>query len=268
MAPAQYSWIDLILRCMAAGGFLILLLPIALMIPLSLEPGDILRLPNDGLSLRWYAEYFQNDAWLASTIVSLKVALGTSALATILGTSAAVGMRNVAAPARRAFMALAVSPLVLPTIVIAVAIHGTLATMHLVGSITGLIAAHTVLTLPIVLITVSTSLAGVPDELTFTASSLGASPLKAFFTVTMPLAARGIIAGAALAFMLSFDEVVIGMFLSGADAITLPKRMLDGVFYEMTPMLAAVSTLLVLANILGLTVFLFTQLRATPQHAL
>ncbi len=235
------------------------------MVPLSFEPGDILRLPRDGWSLRWYMEYFRNEAWLDSTIVSLKVALGSSTLATVLGTFAAVGMRGLPPPMRAAFVALVVSPLVLPTIVIAVAIYGIFATLQLVGSIAGLVAAHTLLTLPVVLITVSTALARVPAELSYAAASLGASPLTILFTVTVPLTARGIFAGAALAFMLSFDEVVIGIFLSGADATTLPKRMFDGVFYEMTPMLAAVSSLLVLANILGVVAFLTTKVRATRQ---
>ena len=267
MSSSSQGWIGLVLRCMAICGFVFLLLPIALMIPLSLEPGEILRLPKDEWSLRWYVEYFQNEAWLASTIVSFKVALGASALSVVLGTSAAVGLRNAGPPLRRAFMAIALSPLVLPTIVIAIAIYGFFSTLQLIGSITGLIAAHTILTLPIVLITVTTALSGVPEGLERAASSLGASRLMAFFTVTMPLIAHGIAAGAALAFMLSFDEVVIGMFLSGGDAVTLPKRMLDGVFYEMTPMLAAVSSLLVLANFLCVLAFLCARPRVVQRTA-
>jgi putative spermidine/putrescine transport system permease protein len=158
-------------------------------------------------------------------------------------------------------LVIVLSPLVLPTIVIAIAIYGVFATLQLTGSIAGLIAAHTILTLPIVLITVSTALADVPAELEYAAASLGASPFTAFITVTVPLIARGMIAGAVLAFMLSFDEVVIGMFLSGGDVVTLPKRMLDGIFYEMTPMLAAVSSLFVLANIVGVMLFLCTRVR-------
>jgi putative spermidine/putrescine transport system permease protein len=115
--------------------------------------------------------------------------------------------------------------------------------------------------MPIVILNVSTALAALPPALEDAAASLGASPLRAFFGITVPLIARGIAAGAVLAFIISFDEVVIGMFLSGAQVVTLPKRMLDGVFYEITPMLAAVSSLLLFANILCVTIFLLMRRR-------
>jgi putative spermidine/putrescine transport system permease protein len=262
MQSAEHGWISTVFRIVAGLGVLYMLLPIALMLPLSLEPGNILRFPDEDFSLRWYTEYFANEAWIASTIVTLKVALGASAVATILGTLAAKGATKVSPAVRRACMALLLSPIALPTILIAVAIYGIYTTLHLVGSIAGLIAAHAVLTTPIVILNVSTALAALPPELDDAASSLGASPLRAFFSITVPLIARGIAAGAVLSFIISFDEVVIGMFLSGAHVVTLPKRMLDGVFYEMTPMLAAVSSLLVFANILCVTVFLLMRTRS------
>ena len=261
MRSAEHGWITILFRFAAGLGVLYMLVPIALMLPLSLETGNILRFPSGGFSLRWYAEYFADDAWMASTIVSLKVAIGASAVATVLGTLAATGATKVSPAIRRVCMTLLLSPIALPTILIAVAIYGVYSTLHLVGSIAGLIAAHAVLTMPIVILNVSTALAALPPALEDAAASLGASPLRAFFGITVPLIARGIAAGAVLAFIISFDEVVIGMFLSGAQVVTLPKRMLDGVFYEITPMLAAVSSLLLFANILCVTIFLLMRRR-------
>jgi putative spermidine/putrescine transport system permease protein len=227
-----------------------MLLPIALMFPLSVEPGQMLRFPPQGFSLHWYAEYFANSAWIASTVVSLKVALGAAALATVLGTLAATGLARARPAVRSAGLAILMSPIVLPTLLIAVAIYGMYATLQLVGTVTGLIAAHAVLTMPFVVLNVSAALSTVPRGLEEAASSLGANHISTFIHVTLPLISRGIAAGAVLSFLVSFDEVVIGMFLSSGAITTLPKRMLDGVFYEMTPMLAAVSSLLIAANIL------------------
>jgi putative spermidine/putrescine transport system permease protein len=250
MQSTEHGWVGTVFRVLAALGLIYMLLPITLMFPLSLEPGQMLRFPPQGFSLRWYREYFADDAWLESTILSLKVAAGAAAIATIFGTLAAAGLARASAAVRNACNVILMSALFLPTILVAVAIYGLYASLRLVGTPSGLIAAHAVLTLPFVILNVSTALGAVPRSLEEAASSLGATPFGSFFVVTMPLIWRGVAAGAVFAFLVSFDEVVIAMFLSGTQAVTLPKRMLDGVFYEMTPMLAAVSALMIIGNVL------------------
>lgn len=249
MPSLRHGWISVLLIALATVGLAYMLLPLALMIPLSLEPGPLLRFPPQGWSLRWYVAFLSNEEWLRSTLVSLRVACGASLLATVLGTLAAQGLRRASPVVAACSMVLLASPIFLPTLLIAVAIYGMFISLRLVDSELGLIAAHCVLTLPLVVLNVSTSLAGVPRDIDAAASSLGAGPVKGFFTITVPLIRRGILSGAVLAFVVSFDEVIIAMFLSGAHTVTLPRRMLDGVFYEMTPILAAISSLLIVVNL-------------------
>lgn len=250
MRACEHGWITILFRVVAAIGIVYLMLPVLMVFPLSVEPGLILRFPPEGVSLRWYEAYFADEEWLASTVLSFEVALGATILATVFGTLAAVGLARAAAPVRNVCNLVLMSPIFLPTIVVAVGIYGLFASLRLVGTPSGLVAAHAVLTLPFVVLNVSVALRTVPRSLEEAAMSLGAGPVSTFFQVTVPLISKGIAAGAVFSFLVSFDEIVIAMFLSGTEAVTLPKRMLDGIFYEMTPMLAAVSALLVVMNVL------------------
>ncbi|MFI4986652.1 MAG: ABC transporter permease [Alphaproteobacteria bacterium] len=226
-----------------------LLVPILMIFPLSIDPGPMLRFPPTGFTLTWYAQYLSDDRWIASTLLSLRIALSASVLATVLGTAAAMGFaRGRVVGARAAALAL-LSPIVLPSIVTAVAIYGIYSALGLVGTTLGIILAHTVLGVPFVLLNVGAALRAVPRAYDEAAASLGAAPVTALLIVTLPLVWRGVAAGAVFAFVTSFDEVVIAMFLSSATAATLPKRMLDGIFYDLTPVLAAISAILVLFNV-------------------
>ncbi len=248
MPRVEHGWVSVFFHVIAASALMFLLLPIAMMFPLSLEPGTMLRFPPQGVSLHWYSDYLKDGAWIASTILSFQVALGAALLATVAGTFAAVGLAQASPFVRNAALLILMSPLFLPTVVAAVAIYGVYAALRLVGTPLGLVAAHAVLTIPFVLLNVQSALAGAPRALDEAAMSLGAGPVAAFWQIKVPLIRRGIAAGAIFSFLISFDEVVIAKFLSGTQAVTLPKRMLDGIFYEMTPMLAAISVLLVLMN--------------------
>ena len=249
MRSPEHGWISIAFRIIAAFGMIYVMLPVLMVFPLSVEPGQILRFPPQSASLHWYGEFFSDQEWLASTLLSFEIALSAAAIATAVGTLAAVGLARTTAPVRNMCYLILMSPIFLPTIVVAVAIYGMYASLRLVGTTSGLVVAHAVLTLPFVLLNVSIAVAAVPRSLEEAAMSLGASPIATFFQVTVPIISKGIAAGAVFAFLVSFDEIVIAMFLSGTQAVTLPKRMLDGVFYDMTPMLAAVSALLVLANV-------------------
>lgn len=249
MERAEHGWVSHLFRAVAAFGLLFLLLPIAMMLPLSLEPGTMLRFPPVGASAHWYTDYLGNAEWLASTLLSFQIAAGAALIATVVGTLAAVGLARMDPRWRGLATLMLMSPLFLPTIVIAVAVYGVYASLRLVGTPLGLVAAHAVLTIPFVLLNVSAALAAAPKVLEEAAMSLGAGPAATFRQITMPLIGKGIAAGAVFSFLVSFDEVVIAKFLAGTRAVTLPKRMLDGIFYEMTPMLAAISVLLVLLNV-------------------
>ena len=248
MWSAEHGWIGILFRILAALGLAYLMLPILMMFPLSVEPGSVLRFPPSGISFHWYADYLSSPLWMASTLLSFKVALGAAMIATSLGTLAAVGLARASATMRNLCHLALMSPILLPTIVVAIAIYGVYASLRLVGNPYGLIVAHAVLTMPFVILNVSTAVAAVSRDFEDAAMSLGAGRIATFIEVTVPLIWRGIAAGGVFAFLVSFDEVVIAMFLSGTQAVTLPKRMLDGIFYEMTPILSAISVMLVLMN--------------------
>jgi ABC-type spermidine/putrescine transport system permease subunit II len=265
MGWAEHGRIGLVLRFLAALGFAYLLVPILMMFPLSVEPGSVLRFPPSGISFHWYVAYLSNPLWLASTVLSFKVAAGATTVSTTVGTLAALGLARSPAWLRNFCQLLLMSPVFLPTIVVAIAIYGMFASLRLVGTPSGLIVARAVLTIPFVILNVATAIAAVPRDFEEAAMSLGSGPVWTFFRVTLPLIWRGIAAGGVFAFLVSFDEVVIAMFLSGTQAVTLPKRMLDGIFYEMTPILSAISVLLVLMNIALVALGMFLTLgRETP----
>lgn len=245
----RHGWIGIGMCALAAGGLAFIVLPVLMMFPLSLESGPILRFPPQKLSLHWYRDYLASETWLASTILSLEVALCASAIATVTGTLAAVGLARTRPALRTVGYLVLMSPIFLPTIVVAIAVYGVYASLHLIGTPVALILAHAVLTLPLVALNVAAALATAPPSLEEAAMSLGASPAATLLQITLPLVRKGIAAGAIFAFLVSFDEVVIAMFLSGTQAVTLPKRMLDAIFYEISPMLAAISALLVVANV-------------------
>jgi ABC-type spermidine/putrescine transport system permease subunit II len=238
-----------IMGAIAALALAFLTLPIVMIFPLSVDPSSFLRFPPTGFSLKWYQAFLTNQDWLDATWVSVRVALGASVIATTLGTAAAIGLSREAVPGRAILSLALVTPMLLPAIVAAVAIYGIFTSLGLVGTQTGLVIAHAVLGLPFVVLNVQAALRGLPRGLEEASMSLGAHPVSTLLLVTLPLAWRGVAAGWVFSFVISFDEVVIAMFLSSPSMTTLPKKMLDGVFFELTPMLAAISALLVIFNV-------------------
>lgn len=245
----ELGLIGWLLSTIGALALAFLLIPIIMIFPLSVDPSSFLRFPPTGFSLRWYVEYLSSAKWIDSTLLSLEIGVGASALATVLGAAAAIGIGRGRVPGRQIAGLALVSPILLPNIVTAVAIYGIYSTFGLVGTKLGIILAHTVLGLPFVMLNVGSALRAVPRAFDEASMSLGANPVASLFLVTLPLIWRGVAAGAVFAFVISFDEVVIAMFLSSPTVSTLPKRMLDGIFFDLTPMLAAISAMLVLFNV-------------------
>jgi len=241
--------VDLAMRVVAALAVLFLALPVLMIFPLSIDPREMIGFPPKGFTLRWYEEFVSSPEWIASTMLSLRVAAGASLVATVLGTLAGIALVRGSFPLKKLVGLVLVSPLLLPLVVIAIAIYGTYASLGLIGSALGLALAHSVLAMPFVVINVASAMSAVPRTYEEAAGSLGASPSVVLFTVTIPMVWRGIAAGAVFAFVISFDEVVIALFLGGTTSITLPKRMFDGIFFDLSPVLAAISACLVLFNV-------------------
>jgi putative spermidine/putrescine transport system permease protein len=238
--------------CVLVLAFLIL--PILIIVPLSFSSGTFLTFPLPGLSLRWYQEFFTSAPWQLSLRNSLIVAAATTALATVLGTLAALGLTRARLPGQTLLMGLIVSPMVVPLVIVAVGVYFAYAPFGLTSSLVGLTLAHTALAAPFVVITVSATLQGFDPNQARAGASLGASPVVVFRRIILPLILPGVISGALFAFVTSFDEVVVALFVTGPAERTLPRQMFNGIRENISPVIAAAATFVILVSVLLLSV--------------
>ncbi len=211
--------------CFAVLGFLVL--PIFVIIPMSFTAGNLLVFPLPGLSLRWYQSLLNGDAWIDAAKNSLFIGLSSTALAMVLGTLAATGLSRMNFALKPAIIGFILSPLLIPIVITAVGMYFHFADIGLSGTYLGLILAHTVLAVPFVVITVLASLEGFDNNLLRAAATLGAPPLTAFRRVTLPIIFPGIASGGLFAFVTSFDEIVVTLFLAAPTQRTLPRQILQ-----------------------------------------
>jgi putative spermidine/putrescine transport system permease protein len=252
----KFSWgrIELGLsKAYAIAVIVFLLAPILIIVPLSFnaEPyftftSKMLSLNPDGYSLRWYNDIVANPQWGEAIVNSLIIAIASTFLATVLGTLAAIGLARSNMPFRDFFMALLISPLVVPIVIAAAGMYFFYSSVGLAQTHLGIIFAHTTLGVPFVVITMTATLSGFDRNLIRAAGSLGADPITAFFRVTLPLVAPGMISGALFAFAASFDEVVTVLFLGGPEQRTIPRQMWSGIREQISPTILAVATLLII----------------------
>jgi putative spermidine/putrescine transport system permease protein len=221
-----------------------LVAPLFVVVPLSFSDDPFFTFPIPRYSLRWYRDFFGNERWILGVVNSSITAVLTTILATILGTTAALGIAREEFPWRRLAMALLISPMIVPIVIVAVGAYLFFGRLGLTNTRTGLVLAHTALAVPFVVITVTATLTTYDTNLTRAARSLGASPISSFFRVTLPAILPGVISGAIFAFATSFDEVVVALFLTGAEQRTLPVQMFSGVRDQINPTIMAAATLL------------------------
>ena len=227
-----------------------LILPLLVIVPLSFSSGTILTLPLPGFSLRWYAELAQSGPWQHALQNSLIVGSIATVLATTLGTLAAMGLARADFPGKSLLVGLLISPMIVPLVIVAAGSYFFLLPLGLTNSLFGLALVHAALGAPFVLITVSATLSGLDPSLPRAAVSLGANPVYTFRRVILPLIAPGVISGALFAFITSFDEVIVAMFLTGPQQRTLPRQMFDGLRDNISPAILAVATPLVVVAVL------------------
>ena len=227
-----------------------LVTPILVVFPLSFTSGTLLIFPLPGWSTRWYVDFFTNPAWVSALKNSLTLGIATTALATVLGTTAALGIVRLRRPWRGLVSAILLSPMIVPVIIVAVGTFFYFARLGLAGSFAGLVLAHTALALPFVVIAVSATLEGFDPNLVRAAHSCGAPPLSAFWHVTRPLVMPGIVTGMIFAFITSFDEIVCVIFLGGPELRTLPRQIWSGVKETISPTITAAAVVLVCASML------------------
>lgn len=232
-----------------------LIIPTVIVVPISFTESDYISFPPKGFSLQWYDAFLSQGPWRNSTLNSFIVASCSALLATVIGTLAALGLRKLPRSIARIAIWTVLLPMVVPTIIMAVALYGTFASLSLVGTKLGLILAHALLTLPFVVINVSAIIQKMDWRMVDAARSLGASPATAFFKVTLPAIMPGVAAGLVFAFLTSFDEVVVALFVTGIDSVTLPVQMWNGIRFEISPAVAAASTMLLLLSIFALLAY-------------
>jgi putative spermidine/putrescine transport system permease protein len=254
--PLERSWYYAF-RIICAAIFIFLIAPILIIIPLSFnaEPyftftRAMLTLDPDGYSLRWYQDFWNSTSWMTSIRNSFIIAIGATLVSTFLGTLAALGLSRSHMPFRAAIMGVLISPMIVPLIISAAGMFFFYSKINMAQTYLGIILAHAALGTPFVVITVTATLSGFDHSLTRAAASLGADPTTTFFKVTMPLILPGVISGALFAFITSFDEVVIVLFLAGVEQRTIPREMWSGIRESISPTILAVATILIAISVL------------------
>ncbi|NRO97929.1 ABC transporter permease subunit [Paraburkholderia sp. NMBU_R16] len=233
------------LRGLAALTLLYLVLPVLAIVPLSFSSSTFLVYPIPSWSMRWYVNLVTSGEWQQAAKNSFIVAPSATLLATVLGTLAALGLAKANFRGKAVLMAILISPMIVPVIVVGVGMYLFFAPLGLANTYAGLIMAHAALGVPFVVTTVGATLQGFDGNLVRASLSLGANPTRTFFRITLPVIAPGVISGALFAFATSFDEVVVTLFLAGADQTTLPRQMFTGIRENITPTIAALATILI-----------------------
>ena len=228
-----------------------LIVPGLIVIPISFAGERSLAFPPQSWSTQWYSNFFTNPEWTEATLTTLKVGALTTIIATVVGTATAFGLIRGRFPGKAGVNALILSPLIVPLVVTAIAIYSVFLEWRVVGTTLGFVAAHTVLALPFVVVTVGASLRSFDPRLEDAAASLGAGPWRTFWSVTLPAIRAGVMGGALFAFATSFDEVVISLFLATADLETLPVQIFNGISRQIDPTIAAASSLMLGVTVVG-----------------
>ena len=233
----------LIVAC--AAIYLFLMLPLLVVFPISLSSAAYMQFPPPGLSWQWYERYFDDPQWIDATIRSLYIGVATAILALALGVPLAFSLVRTRFIGRVLVDRLALAPLIVPTIILSVSLYGLFAKLKLIGEWYGLVVAHTVLALPFVVLVMSAGLRDFDRGLEQAAEGLGASRTRTLLRVTLPLLRPSLVSAGLLAFLSSFDELVVALFLAGPN-MTLPKKMFDNILMEIDPTIAAVSVMQIL----------------------
>lgn len=241
--------------CVLIFGFLII--PILVIVPLSFnaEPyftftPEMLAFDPAGYSTKWYESFFNDSNWQAAVKNSIIIAIFSTIISTSLGTLAALGLSQKDFPFKTTVMGLLISPMIVPLIISAAGMFFFYARVNLLGTYLGVILAHAALATPFVVITVTATLTGFDHRLTRAAANLGSTPTNTFFKITVPLITPGVISGALFAFITSFDEVVVVLFVGSVNQRTIPWAMFSGIREEISPTILAVATILICFSII------------------
>jgi putative spermidine/putrescine transport system permease protein len=245
----EIDWASKLLYFFWGAIAFFLVLPIFVVLPLAFSSAEFLTFPPPGFSFKWFYRYFSDRSWIDPTLISLQVAFLTMLLSTGLGTLASFGLTRGRFRGKNLINTFILFPMIIPVIIISICLYDLFARIGLYGTRTGLVLGHSLVCIPFVVITVSATLKGFDRTLEKAAMICGANRLRTFWRVTFPIIRPGVISGAVFSFIISFDEIVISMFICGIKTKTLPLRMWEGIRMEINPIIAAVATLLISLSI-------------------
>lgn len=227
-----------------------LIVPTLVIIPMSFNSASSFNFPPKGFSTQWYENFFTDPSWLRSLWASLRVAVVTMVVATSIGVAAAIGLTKVRFRGKGLMESYFLMPMIVPGIVLAVGLYSLFLRFGLLGTLPGFVLAHTVVALPLVITNVMASLQGVDPRLEQASASLGAGRMRTFFSVTLPLIVPGVTAGALFAFVTSFDEVILSLFIQSPQLQTLPVKIFNSVTQTNDPTVAAVAVITMLTSVI------------------
>ncbi|HYB43546.1 MAG TPA: ABC transporter permease [Candidatus Methylomirabilis sp.] len=238
-----------------------LVAPVFIVVPMSFSTAPSLQFPPPGYWLGYYRQYFTDPRWLYPTLNSFVIAAGTMGLTLALAVPAAFALVRHRFRGKTLAYLLLMSPMIIPLVVSALAYYSFLGRLRLTGTHVGVVLAHTALSVPIALLAITATLKGLDPNLERAAMSAGAGPIRAFWWVTFPVLRPGILVGALFAFLHSFDETVVALFIAGRAASTLPKKMFESIRLETDPVISVVSTLLFALVLVGSLIALLARSR-------
>lgn len=242
-----------------------LILPTLVIVPMSFNEASSFNFPPKGFSTRWYENFFTDPNWMKALFSSLQVALLTMVIATSVGVLASLGLAKVKFRGKGLLEGYFLLPLIVPGIVLAVGLYSLFLRLDLLGTLPGFVLAHTIVSMPLVITNVMASLQGVDPRLEQASASLGAGRVQTFFSITLPLIAPGVTAGALFAFVTSFDEVILSLFIQSPSLQTLPVKIFNSVTQSNDPTVAAVAVITMLTSVIVMLIAQFaTRKRKRP----
>ncbi len=241
--------------------FIFLIMPVVIIVPIAFSNDVYLQFPPKEWGFGLLQGFFYAEDWMRATWNSFKVAIPVMFLATLLGTLASLSLVRGKYRGKQFWYALILSPIIIPVIISAISIYFFFAKLKLIGTLGGLILAHTVLAVPYVVIVMTSTLKGFDERLEQASMNLGAGPVRTFFNITFPIIRPGMLTASLFAFIASFDELIGAMFICGVESITLPKQMWDGIRDEISPTIAAVAALLIFLTIILMSLMVYLRQR-------
>jgi putative spermidine/putrescine transport system permease protein len=251
----------------AIAVFAFLVVPLLVVVPVSFSSGMYLQFPPPGFSLRWYEDYFGDPQWIDATVLSVEIALCVVVLAVAIGALAALAIVRLPFPGIGLVRMVLMTPLIVPSVVVAIAVYSVYVSFHLIGSFLGIVLAHTILALPFTIVLMVAGFQRVDRRLEEASYTMGAGVAWTFRHVTLPILRPSIFAAAIFAFIASWDEIIMVIFIGGGAGTTLPLRMFNYLRTEINPTIAAVSTLLLVFAIIAFATAEGIRLRGNARRA-